>query len=73
LVYFYNENGLDKRCRNLDIKGRNTVFGRPFVKQFALCYWTVVCPVCLSVMFVHCGQTVERIKTKLGMQVTLIN
>jgi len=24
-----------------------TVFGRPFVKQFALSYWTVVCPVCL--------------------------
>jgi len=30
-----------------------------------------VCPVCpvLSVTFVHCGQTVGRIKTKLGMQV----
>ena len=26
-----------------------TVFGRPFVKQFALCYWTIVCVfVCLS-------------------------
>jgi len=24
-------------------------FGRPFVKRFALCYRTVVCPVCLSV------------------------
>jgi len=23
------------------------VFGRPFVKRFALCYQTVVCPVCL--------------------------
>jgi len=21
------------------------IFGRPFVKRFALCYWTVVCPV----------------------------
>jgi len=31
------------------------IFGRPFVKQFALCYWTVVC---LSVTMVHCGQTV---------------
>ena len=33
-----------------------------------------VCPVlsvCLSVTFVHCGQTVERIKMKLGMQVGL--
>ena len=29
-----------------------------------------VCPV-LSVTFVHCGQTVGRIKTKLGMQVCL--
>jgi len=54
-------------------------FGRPFVKRFALCYRSVVCPVCpvlsvlscLSVTFVHCGQTVGRIKTKLGMQVDL--
>jgi len=32
-----------------------------------------VCPVCpvLSVMFVHCGQTVGRIKMKLGMPVGL--
>jgi len=22
------------------------IFGRPFVKRFALCYQTVVCPVC---------------------------
>ena len=27
-----------------------TVFGRPFVKRLALCYRTVVCPVCLSVL-----------------------
>ena len=27
--------------------------------------------VCLSVTFVHCGQTVGRIKMKLGMQVDL--
>jgi len=47
--------------------------GRPFVKRFALCYRSVVClcPVCLSVTFVHCGQTVGRIKMKLGMQVGL--
>ena len=51
--------------------------GRPFVKRFALCYRSVDCPVlfvCLSVMsvtFVHCGQTVGRIKMKLGMQVGL--
>ena len=30
-----------------------------------------VCPVCLSVTFVHCGQTVGRIKVKLGVQVAL--
>ena len=29
------------------------------------------CPVWLSVTFVHCGQTVGRIKTKLGMRVGL--
>jgi len=43
------------------------VFGRPFVKRFSLCYRSVVCPVCLSVTFVHCDQTVGRIKMKLGM------
>ena len=53
----------------------------------ALClvtvYWATVCKtvrpmlsvrclsVCLSVTFVHCGQTVGRIKTKLDMQVGL--
>jgi len=53
--------------------------------MFAFCWATVsktvrpmlsdrclsVCPVCLSVTFVHCGQTVGRIKIKLGMQVGL--
>jgi len=46
------------------------IIGRPF----ALCYQTVVCPVlsvCLSVTFVNCGQTIGRIKMKLGMQVGL--
>jgi len=47
-----------------------TIFGRPFVKRFALCYRTAVLS-CLSVTFVHCGQTVGRIKMKLGMQVGL--
>ena len=53
------------------------LFGRPFVKRFALCYGPLsVCHACLScpvlsVMFVHCGQTVGRIKMKLGMQVGL--
>ena len=47
------------------------VFGRPFVKRFALCYHTVVCPVCLSVTLVYCGQTVGWIKMKRGTQVGL--
>ena len=50
------------------------MFGRPFVKRFALCYRTVVLSclsVCLFVTFVHCGQTVGRIKMKLGTQVGL--
>jgi len=46
------------------------VSGRQFVKRFALCYHTIVCPVCLSCLsatLVYCGQTVGQIKTKLGM------
>jgi len=46
------------------------IFGRPFVKRLALCYRTVVCPV-LSATLVYCGQTVGRIKMKLGMRVGL--
>jgi len=45
-----------------------TIFGRPFVKRFILCYQTFVCPV-LSVTLVYCGQMVGWIKMKLGMQV----
>ena len=45
--------------------------GRPFVKRFALCYRTVVCPVLLSVTLVYCGQTVGWIKMNLGLQVGL--
>jgi len=48
-----------------------TVFGRPFVKRFALCYQTVVCLSVLSVKLAYCGQTVECIKMKLCMQVGL--
>ena len=53
------------------------IFGRPFVKQFALCYPTAVYPVmsvCLSVTFVYCGQTVGFgwIKMKLGTEVGLV-
>ena len=52
------------------------IVGGPFVKRFALCYRTVVCPVCpvgpvLSVTFVYCGQTVGWIRMKLGTQVGL--
>ena len=53
----------------------SAIFGRPFVKRFALCYRTVVClyvyPVCLSVTLVYCGQTVTWIKMKLGVEVGL--
>ena len=50
------------------------LFGRPFVKRFALCYQAVVCPACqscLSVTSVYCDQTVGSIKIKLGMQLGL--
>jgi len=54
-----------------------SIFGRPFVKRFALCYWTVVLSclsVCLSVLsvtLVHCGQTIGWIKMKHGKHVGL--
>jgi len=43
------------------------------VKRFALCYRTVVCPICLSVCLtlVYCGQTVGWIKMSLGTEVGL--
>jgi len=47
------------------------IFGRPFVKRFALCYQTVVCLSALSVTLVYCGETVGRINMKLGKQVGL--
>ena len=43
-------------------------------KTVHLCYRTVVCPVCLSVLsvtLVYYGQTVGWITMKLGMQVDL--
>ena len=48
------------KCIDADV-----IFGG---KRFALCYRSVVCPVCLPVTLVYCGQTVGRIKMKLGMQ-----
>ena len=56
------------------LSNMDRVFGRPFVKRFALCYQAIVCPVCpgcLSVTLVYCCQTVGRIKMKLGMEVGL--
>jgi len=33
------------------------IFGQPFVKSFAICYWTIVCPVCLwSLTLLYCGE-----------------
>jgi len=61
--------GIDTLIANILV-----LFGRPFVKRFALCSPLSVClsalscPV-LSVTLVCCGQTVGRIKMKLGMQV----
>jgi len=64
----------DRTGQRSDGIGR-TVFGRPFVKRFALCYQTVVClpvlSVCMSVTLVYCGQMVGWIKMKLGMSVGL--
>jgi len=45
------------------------VFGRPFVKRFALCYRTVVCPVCLWRWY--CGRTVWWMWMPLGREVDL--
>jgi len=48
------------------------VFGWPFVKRFAVCDRTIVCPVCLSVTLVYCGQMVGwtkmRLDTEIGTQ-----
>jgi len=47
---------------------QSVIFGRPFVKRFALCYHTVVC---LSVTLVYCGQTAGWIKMPLGTEIGL--
>jgi len=52
-----------------------SVFERPFIKRFALCYRIVVCLFCLSclsvtlVSLVYCGQTAGWIRVPLGMVV----
>ena len=68
-TYLVNVDYLNRNCANV-----LTVFGRLFVKRFTLCYRTIVlyvCPVCLSVTLVYCGQMVGWIKMKLGTQVGL--
>jgi len=54
---------MDRYCTDK----HSLVYGRLFVKWFALCYRTAV----LSVTLVYSGQTVGWIKMKLGMQVGL--
>ena len=50
--------------------GLTFFFGRPFVKRFALCYRTVVCPFVCPVLFVtlvYCGQPTNlRLQVGLG-------
>ena len=60
------------RYKHLQYKSM-LVFGRRFVKRFALCYRTVVLSVsvCLSVTLVYCGQMVGWIKMPLSMEVHL--
>jgi len=69
----FNYHFIANLSQSLSIK--HWLFGQPFVKRFALCYRSLVClsvcPVCLSVTLVYCGQTVGRIKMKLGVQVGL--
>jgi len=77
----YRQDRTDGTDRQRSDSIGHTVFGRPFVKRFALRYQTVVClsvSVCLSVCLyvlsvtlVYCGQTVGWIKKKLGMEVGL--
>jgi len=43
----------------------------PLTPLLKLCCQTVVCLSCLSVTFMHCGQTVGRIKMKLGLPIGL--
>jgi len=56
-------------CCELRKQWRNAyIFGRPFVKRFALCYLTTVC---LSVTLVYYGQTVGWIRMPHAMEVGL--
>jgi len=56
------------------ISSPDEFIGRPFVKGIALCYRTVVLScmsIVLSVTYVYCGQMVEWIKMKRGVQAGL--
>ena len=72
-----NGSMFDCRVRDTRIESHHgrLIFGRLFVKQFALCYWTILClSVCLSVCrvtLVYCGQMVGKIKVPLGTEVGL--
>jgi len=50
---------------------RPTVFGRPFVKRFALSYRTVVCPVCLTVAKRLDGSRCHLVRREASGQATL--
>jgi len=52
-------------------KQMSMLFGQPFIKRFALCYRSIVCPVYLSVTLMYCGQMVGWIKMKLGVKIGL--
>ena len=74
LALFPSLHFADRRQTDVRIKTiPHCSFWATVCKTFRLCYRTVVCPElsCLSVTFVHCGQTVGWIKMKLGMQVGL--
>ena len=56
------------------LRNFSSILGRQFVKRFTLCYQTVVCLSCLSVLsatVVYYGQTVGWIKMKPGLKVCL--
>jgi len=63
-------NNLEDHCvssETAQYDGHLPLFGRPFVKRFAVYYHTVV----LFVTLVYCGQTVGWMKMKLGLEVGL--
>jgi len=49
-----------------EIRKFYVIFGQSFVKQFSLCYQTVVCLSCLPITLVYCGQTTQLPFPKRG-------